>query len=88
MMFHGDTLKVFSSNRADATKSQNLLLSNSKGRISKNIHIAELRFLFSTHCPILVNNFMKFHEEILKVFEIQSGHDHITNLLIINFKGR
>ena len=89
MMFHEDTLKVFSSNRADTTKSQNILLSNSKGRNSKNIHIPELRFWFSTHCSIFVNTFMKFHEDILRFFiEIQSGHDHITNLLIINFKGR
>ena len=43
--------------------------------------------LSSARRLMLVNICMKFHECILKFFELQSGHDHIAKSTIFNFKG-
>ena len=38
--------------------------------ITKKIHIQELRFLRSACHPMLINIYMKFHEDILNGFQV------------------
>ena len=35
---------------------------------SRKKNLPELKFLCSAHCPMLVNNPMKFHHDILNAF--------------------
>ena len=47
------------------TKTDNQLMSTT---FSRKKNLPELKFLFSAHCPMLVNNPMKFHHDILNAF--------------------
>ena len=46
--------------------------------ITLKIYIQELWFVRSARRLMLVNISMKFHEDILNGFELQSGHDFVT----------
>ena len=74
MKFHEDILKCFKVIGFKVTERtrfchRNSYLQSSRGHNSK-IHIQELRFLCSARCPMLVNIYMKFHEDILNGFKV------------------
>ena len=47
--------------------------------ITPKIHNPELRFLYSARCLMLLYICVKFHENISNGFELQSGHDFVTD---------
>ena len=53
-------------------------LQGSKG-VTKKIHTQELWFLRFARRPIKLNIRMKFHEDILNVFQVRDGHDFVTD---------
>ena len=47
--------------------------------VIKKIHTQELWFLRCPRRPIKLNIRMKFHEDILNVFQVRDGHDFVTD---------
>ena len=74
MKFHEGTLNGL----PDTTISQNLLFSISKGQTPK-IHNPELRFLHSARRLMLLYIYVKLMKISRTVFELQSGHDFVTD---------
>ena len=56
--------------------------------VTQKVSIQELWFLHSACHLMLVNIYMKFHEDILNGFKVIEWTWFITGLLITNFKGR
>ena len=63
----------------DKIFSQKLLLTKFTRAITKNMCVHELWFLHSACWPVLVNIYMKTHENILNIFKLKIAHNLVIN---------
>ena len=63
----------------DKILSQKLLLTKFTRAVTKNMCVQELLFLQSACWPMLVNIYMKTHENILNIFKLKIGQDLVIN---------
>ena len=76
---------MVSSYRADTIVTETATYKVQRG-ITLNIYIQELWFLCFARYLMLVNISMKFHEDILNGFKLQSGHNFVTETAFYKVK--
>ena len=77
MKFHEDILNGFK-----VIELARFVIETATYKVQRGItqkYIQELWFLRSARCPILVNIYMTFHDDILNGYKLQSRHDFFTD---------
>ena len=76
--FHKNILNSFNVIEGQDLVAETAIYKVQRG-VTKKIHMQELWFLRSARRPIKLNIRMKFHEDILKFFKLESAHDFVTD---------
>ena len=84
--FHENILNGFEVTEQTQVCGKNCHFFNIQRAITPEECNPELQFLHSAHCLILLNMFVKFHENISNGFELQSGQGFVTDRLQMSRK--